>query len=340
MKKLLFLLILSMILSVLTLEGQQINGIIYYHNSGGKRASGVEINAFGCNKVYSKGGMFILPCPGKVAGQEVSLVVGNTDDEGRSIEVVNDHQLEWLRWPDKMDHNPIKIIVCFTGQRDKAALRYYNIMLDNYNADYEHRLKFLESKLKASGLSDDDRKMLMFQMAELKMDREHTLKDFETKAQLIASINQDQASDEIKMAIHNLEREQNLNTSLNLLEEVNLDETYQSEVNIAPELRSKHYSDLGTEYARNNMFPEAKETFKEYEKLFPDNSNVHKNWTTYYTLKNQNSKAINHLQQAVEMGYKDLDWLQSEGSIENLRNEEEFKDIIKKLEEHQKIKSN
>ncbi len=90
---------------------------------------------------------------------------------------------------------------------------------------------------------------------------------------------------------------------------------------------------LGLAYAKNHQFPEAKEAFTAYQKLFPKQGRPYRNWAMYYALQNQKEEALENLEKAVALGFKDLHWLQTDDSMKKLRNEPRFKALLEKLKE-------
>lgn len=76
----------------------------------------------------------------------------------------------------------------------------------------------------------------------------------------------------------------------------------------------------------------ARVTLYEYEEKFPNDSMLLRNWAIYYALKKDKEKALLHLEKAIELGYDDIEWLNTDDSLNNLRKEKEFIETIKKLE--------
>ena len=56
----------------------------------------------------------------------------------------------------------------------------------------------------------------------------------------------------------------------------------------------------------------------------------------YYVLQNQKEEALEMLEKAVALGYKDLKWLQTDDSMDNIRNEPRFKALLEKLKAQEK----
>lgn len=197
---------------------QKIHGVIYYQNSGGRPAANIQVSAFGCETKYTQSnGMFILSCPQKSAGQKIKLLVGSTDGAGKSIEVVNTAELELIRMPKEADPEPVEIIICYAGQRDEAAMRYYGILSKHKSLEYDRKLQTIEIQLQKNTLSAEERKTLIAQIEELKAQRDSVLVQLEEQALLIASINQDKAPDDVKSAIRQIEQENNIEAALSTI---------------------------------------------------------------------------------------------------------------------------
>ena len=68
--KMYFLLSVFLLSGTHCVSGQQIRGVIYYMNSNGKTAAGVEVSAFCANSDYTDAkGMFRLTLVGKKRGK-------------------------------------------------------------------------------------------------------------------------------------------------------------------------------------------------------------------------------------------------------------------------------
>jgi len=100
-----------------------LQGTVSFLNSGSRPAAGVKISAFGANDFYTTdAGMFRLEFPDKKPGDKVKIIVGNTDKNGISLELVNDKVIAQVRIPSNPDDDVVEIIVCKVGQRNDAAL--------------------------------------------------------------------------------------------------------------------------------------------------------------------------------------------------------------------------
>jgi tetratricopeptide (TPR) repeat protein len=115
----------------------------------------------------------------------------------------------------------------------------------------------------------------------------------------------------------------------NLKQYPNTITSYQKAMEIDSTFSSKdYYNNIGLAYARNHQFPEAKAAFEEYQKLYPKEGRPYRNWAMYYALQDQREEALENLEKAIAQGYKDLQWLETDDSMENLRNEPGFKALL------------
>jgi tetratricopeptide (TPR) repeat protein len=85
------------------------------------------------------------------------------------------------------------------------------------------------------------------------------------------------------------------------------------------------YINLSTTYFRAKKFDEALKTLRELEKINPSNPLLHYNLACYYALTNQTEASLDALKQAVDLGYKEFQEIQTDPDLENLRKVTEFK---------------
>ena len=110
-------------------------------------------------------------------------------------------------------------------------------------------------------------------------------------------------------------------------------ESHKRTAQLYPDIKKiYYYHNIGTAYVKNKQFPEALNAFQEFEKLGVDNGRAYRNYAMYYALQNQPKKAIEMLQKAIELGYKDIEWLRTDDSMDSLRSLPEFQEILKKIE--------
>ena len=55
----------------------------------------------------------------------------------------------------------------------------------------------------------------------------------------------------------------------------------------------------------------------------------------YYSQKNKIQKAIRNIQKAIELGYDDLEFLKIDDSLNNIRQEPKFQQILQELKNKQ-----
>jgi tetratricopeptide (TPR) repeat protein len=100
--------------------------------------------------------------------------------------------------------------------------------------------------------------------------------------------------------------------------------------------KEDYYNNLGMAYVKSQQFDKANTAFMEYQKLHPKESNVHRNWVMYHALQNQKDKAITALQKAIKLGYNDLNFLENDDSLDNIRKKRAFKKLIRQVKKQHK----
>jgi len=97
-------------------------------------------------------------------------------------------------------------------------------------------------------------------------------------------------------------------------------------------IAKNYYNNIGMAFLKNEQFDLSKNAFSEYEKLLPDSGRVFRNWTAYYSMIGELDTAIEMLEKAIVLGYNDLNWLQNDQSINKLRKNKRFKELLLELE--------
>ncbi|NNF33329.1 MAG: tetratricopeptide repeat protein, partial [Saprospiraceae bacterium] len=97
------------------------------------------------------------------------------------------------------------------------------------------------------------------------------------------------------------------------------------------------YGNIGLTYIKKGLFGEAYKAYKKYEEIRPNHGNTFRNWTMYYAVQNDIENAIVSLEKAIELGFSDINWLETNYTLDSLRDSERFKVIIDSLK---KDKSN
>ena len=90
------------------------------------------------------------------------------------------------------------------------------------------------------------------------------------------------------------------------------------------------YSELGFTLIKAHQFPDARSALEKSESLKPAPW-LYGYWAAYYAVQNDKSKAIENLQKAISLGFKDLEWVTTDDSLESIRGEKEYLDIVEQL---------
>lgn len=99
-----------------------------------------------------------------------------------------------------------------------------------------------------------------------------------------------------------------------------------------PSWGKEHYhNNIGLAFLRQKKMELAHLSFTTYEQLFPGEWRPYKNWTLYYSVLPNHSKAIEYLNKVVEMGCDDYDWLSSEEFFLKLRDDPRFQEIVSRI---------
>ncbi len=67
-------------------------------------------------------------------------------------------------------------------------------------------------------------------------------------------------------------------------------------------------------------------------KLQPDNATAHYNLACSLALSKRRSDALRSLRRAIDLGYKDYDWMSQDPDLEGLQKLKEFQLLLKKLQ--------
>ena len=85
-------------------------------------------------------------------------------------------------------------------------------------------------------------------------------------------------------------------------------------------------------YSKNGQFDNAEHAFQECQMLFPDSGRTYRNWAMFYAVKGDKEKALANLQNAIELGYDDLEWITTDDSLESIRKEKVYFQIVSELQ--------
>jgi hypothetical protein len=56
-------------------------------------------------------------------------------------------------------------------------------------------------------------------------------------------------------------------------------------------------------------------------------------WACYYSLQRNKTETFNNIQSAIDLGFKDIQWLKEENSLEYIQKEDEFALLLQKMNE-------
>ncbi|MCA0237933.1 MAG: tetratricopeptide repeat protein [Bacteroidetes bacterium] len=95
-------------------------------------------------------------------------------------------------------------------------------------------------------------------------------------------------------------------------------------------LLNRFYANLGITYLKAHENTKADMFLSKSVSIKPDET-AFRGWAMYYALRNEKKQAIQSLQKAVSLGFKDVKWLETEPDLKNIRKEKGYKDILAQL---------
>lgn len=90
---------------------------------------------------------------------------------------------------------------------------------------------------------------------------------------------------------------------------------------------------LGSLYTQAGQLDEGLKMDRKLAKLVPNNPTVHYNLACSLALKCKKQDAVKALRAAIELGYRDLEWLQEDPDLQSLCDYEPFEELLIDLEE-------
>jgi Flp pilus assembly protein TadD len=100
--------------------------------------------------------------------------------------------------------------------------------------------------------------------------------------------------------------------------------------------RSPRYSDvieiLGGLYTKTGRIADGLRMDRRLVKLQPENATAHYNLACSLALSERRTDALRSLRRAVELGYKDYDWMSQDPDLEGLQQSKEFQALLKRLQ--------
>lgn len=91
---------------------------------------------------------------------------------------------------------------------------------------------------------------------------------------------------------------------------------------------------LGGLYTRHGRIADGLKMDRKLVKLQPDNATAHYNLACSLALSKRKMDALRQLRQAVELGYRDFDWMQQDPDLDALKAHPHFQDLLQTLKPH------
>ena len=102
--------------------------------------------------------------------------------------------------------------------------------------------------------------------------------------------------------------------------------------------RDPNYSDvielLGGLYTKQGRIADGLRMDRKLVKLQPDNATAHYNLACSLALSKRKRDALRSLRAAVQLGYRDFDWMQQDPDLEELKAHPEFSVLLGQLKPH------
>jgi Flp pilus assembly protein TadD len=88
---------------------------------------------------------------------------------------------------------------------------------------------------------------------------------------------------------------------------------------------------LGGLYTRQGRVADGLKMDRKLVRLQPDNATAHYNLACSLALSKRRADALRTLRRAVQLGYRDLDWMLQDPDLDGLKNHEEFQQLVSTL---------
>jgi hypothetical protein len=99
--------------------------------------------------------------------------------------------------------------------------------------------------------------------------------------------------------------------------------------------RNRNYVDvieiLAGLYTKQGRIPDGLRMDRRLVRLQPDNATAHYNLACSLALTNRNGAALRALRQAIDLGYRDFDWMQQDPDLDALKERPEFIALLEQL---------
>jgi tetratricopeptide (TPR) repeat protein len=101
----------------------------------------------------------------------------------------------------------------------------------------------------------------------------------------------------------------------------------------SPEITAAIYMDQGIQYLKLKKYAKSIEQFKKVLKIQPDNDTAYYNMACAYSLWGKIDDAIECLKKSVERGFTDVVYMESDGDLDNIRNDTRYLEIVEKMKQ-------
>lgn len=88
---------------------------------------------------------------------------------------------------------------------------------------------------------------------------------------------------------------------------------------------------LGGLYTKHGRIADGLKMDRRLVRLMPANATAHYNLACSLALVKRKADALRSLKQAVELGYRDFDWMQQDPDLEILKNDPAFQNLLRQL---------
>jgi tetratricopeptide (TPR) repeat protein len=88
---------------------------------------------------------------------------------------------------------------------------------------------------------------------------------------------------------------------------------------------------LGGLYTKHGRIADGLRMDRKLVKLLPANATAHYNLACSLALSQRAADALRSLRQAIELGYRDFDWMQQDPDLEGLKHRPDFLDLLAQL---------
>lgn len=102
--------------------------------------------------------------------------------------------------------------------------------------------------------------------------------------------------------------------------------------------RNRTYTDvielLGGLYTKQGRIADGLRMDRRLVKLHPANATAHYNLACSLALSKRRRDALRSLRRAIDLGYRDLDWMTQDPDLDSLKSHPEFESLITELKPH------